>query len=59
MSAKYEINTNHNGRQWVATFNHYDGAPDATGNSSLLGIADDEVDAIVDLLTSADLEDEQ
>lgn len=48
---QYVINTNDNSRHWVATFDDYDGAPDATPPASLMGIADTEIDAIVDLLT--------
>lgn len=57
--AQYIINTSRNGpsNQWVATFDSYDGAPDAAPQDRLLGMADTEIDAIVDLLTEADLED--
>lgn len=48
---KYTINTQHNGHYWVATFDGYDGAPDATGPDSLMGTGDTETDAVVDLLT--------
>lgn len=48
--AKYTINTHHNGREWIATFDDYDGAPDSP-NRSVMGKADNEVDAIMDLLT--------
>lgn len=47
---RYTIDTHHNGHQWVATFDDYDGAPDSL-NRSVMGKADDEVDAIMDLLT--------
>lgn len=47
---RYTINTHHNGHQWIATFDDYDGAPDSP-NRSVMGKAEDEVDAIMDLLT--------
>lgn len=47
---KYSINTEHNGHEWIATFDDYDGAPDSPSRS-VMGKAGDEVDAIMDLLT--------
>ena len=52
----YKIETQNHGPYWTATLDGYDGAPDATGPYSCVGRAEDEVDAIVDLLTTLDLE---
>jgi len=49
--SKYTINTQHNGYHWIATFDDYDGAPDASERERSVGRADNEIDAIMDLLT--------
>lgn len=52
---RYTINTHHDGHQWIATLNDYDGtpfdSPNRLPNRFVMGKAGNEVDAIVDLLT--------
>jgi hypothetical protein len=47
---KYIINTQHNGREWIATFDSYDGTSDASNREHAMGFGQEEIDAILDLI---------
>lgn len=49
MSREHTIHTHHN-VYWSATFDDYDGAPDAKGHHTLIGHGKTELAAVADLL---------
>lgn len=49
MTREHTIHTRHN-VYWIATFDDYDGAPDAGRRASMLGHGKTELAAIADLL---------